>query len=228
MFAKSSVTVTSNGAPVTIHLVSCGAVAVKTRFRNARFKGFAAMLDFIADRKFTGWMPIWVMIIEHPEGIFVIDAGEINAVNSKGYFKSSGWIANWFDTSQFKFSVSRQDEIDSQLQQLNISPGKVKAVVITHLHFDHTDGVSHFPSSPILVSADEWNKPFGDLPKLYPSWFTPVIVEMNEQYDVFKRARAITNTKDVWLVETPGHTYHHCSVLLKADGRANASKLREK
>ena len=40
---------------------------------------------------------------------------------------------------------------------------------------------------------------------------------MNEQYDVFEKAYYLTQSKDIILVETPGHTYHHCSVIIKAD-----------
>jgi len=218
MFKGQSVTLESNGAPVKVHLVSCGSVKVKTRFKDARFSGLVAMFDFIADRKFTPWLPIWVMIVEHPEGVFIFDAGEIVAVNNKDYFTSSGFIAKWFDTSQFKFSITRDEEIDRQLQALNIPVEKIKAIVLTHLHFDHTDGIIHFPNTPIMVSRDEWNKPFGDLPKLYPTWFKPVLIDLNEQYDVFTKAYYLTQAKDIILVETPGHTYHHCSVLLKLDG----------
>jgi glyoxylase-like metal-dependent hydrolase (beta-lactamase superfamily II) len=215
MFTSQSVTFNGNGAPINVHLVSCGSVAVKTRFRNARFSGLPAMIDFIFDNKFTEWLPIWVMIIEHTEGVFIIDTGEISEVNDKDYFKSSGFIANWFDRSQFKFSVSRDEEIDRQLQALNISKNRVKAIILTHLHFDHTDGIKHFPSTSALVSKYEWQKPFGDLPRLYPGWFKPTLLDMNEQYSVFERAHFLTQAKDVILVETPGHTYHHCSVLIK-------------
>jgi glyoxylase-like metal-dependent hydrolase (beta-lactamase superfamily II) len=41
---------------------------------------------------------------------------------------------------------------------------------------------------------------------------------LNEEYDVFAKTRYLTQAKDVLLVETPGHTYHHCSVLLNMDG----------
>ena len=218
MFTSQSVTVTSKGQPVTIHMVSCGVVAVKTRFKDARFSGFWAMLDFIADSHFTEWLPIWVMIIEHPEGVFIFDAGEITRVNDKDYFTPCGRMAKWFDTTQFKFKIDREEEIDRQLQRLNIPVDKVKAVVLTHLHFDHSDGVKHFPSTPIMINKDEWVKPFGDLPQLYPTWFKPVLLEMHERYDVFDRACYLTNAKDIILVETPGHTYHHCSILLNMDG----------
>src|SRR5215467_4105556 len=156
MFNRQTVQLTVQGQPVKIHLVSTGAVTVKTKFREAKRTGLLAMIDFMLDKKFTEWMPIWVMIIEHPEGIFVIDTGENANVNDPGYFRSSGMIANWFDTTQFKFRVDREEEIDRQLQSLGIATDKVKAVILSHLHLDHADGLRHFPDTSILVSKTEW------------------------------------------------------------------------
>jgi N-acyl homoserine lactone hydrolase len=218
MFDRQSVQLTISGSPVKIHLVSTGAVSVKTKFREATKTGLLGMLDFILDKEFTGWMPIWVLIIEHPEGVFLIDTGENANVNDPDYFKSSGMFANWFDTTQFKFIVEKHEEIGPQLDQLKIPSENLKAVVLTHLHLDHIDGLKYFPSTPIIVNRKEWERPFGDLPKLYPSWFKPTLVDPGEQYDVFEHAHYLTTAKDLVLIETPGHTYHHCSVLLKADG----------
>jgi len=175
------------------------------------------MIDFILDKTFTEWMPIWVMIIEHPEGIFVIDTGENADVNNPGYFKSSGMFANWFDTTQFKFRVDKEEEIGPQLKALGIPIEKIRAVILTHLHLDHIDGLKYFPSTPIIVNRSEWEKPYGDLPKLYPSWFRPYLVDMNEKFDVFDRVQNLTESRDLLLVETPGHTPHHCSVMLRGD-----------
>ncbi|HEY1872597.1 MAG TPA: N-acyl homoserine lactonase family protein, partial [Chitinophagaceae bacterium] len=218
MFETTSIQLQRNAQPIKIHLVSTGTVAVKTRFRENKYSGFRAFLSFLSDKNFTEWLPIYVMIIEHPEGVFIIDAGEIAEVNSKDYFRSSGFIANWFDKTQFKFSVSREDEINMQLQRLNISADRIKAIILTHLHFDHADGIKYFPNTKIMVNKAEWEKPFGDLPKLYPAWFKPELIELTEQYDVFDKAYYLTNAKDILLIETPGHTWHHCSVLIKADG----------
>jgi len=216
-FPAQTIELTTNYQPVKIHLVSTGAVTVKTKFRESTKTGLLAMLDFILDKNFTEWMPIWVMIIEHPEGIFVIDTGENTNVSDPEYFKSSGFIAKWFDTTQFKFKVEKDEEIGPQLQALSIPIEKVKAVVLTHLHLDHADGLKYFPDTEIIVNKKEWEKPFGDLPKLYPSWFKPTLVELNEYYTEFKHVHYLTKSKDLLLVETPGHTYHHCSVLFKAD-----------
>ena len=218
MFNSQSVELTTKaGHPLKIHLVSTGAVTVKTRFRQANTIGLLAKLSFMLDRKYTDWLPIWVMIVEHPEGIYVIDTGENSDVSNPGYFKFAGAMVKWFNTTQYKFKVEREEEIDRQLESLNISIKKISAVILTHLHLDHIDGLRHFPDTRIIVNKAEWEKPYGDLPQLYPDWFKPELVDLNESYDVFDRAYSVTKARDMLLLETPGHTWHHCSVLIKAN-----------
>jgi len=217
MFERQTVEIKTQGEWTRIHLVSTGAVSVKTKFREATKKGYLAMIDFMLDKTFTEWMPIWVMIIEHPEGIFVIDTGENADVNNPGYFKSSGMFANWFDTTQFRFKVEKREEIGPQLNDLGIPIEKVKAVILTHLHLDHIDGLKYFPSTPVIVSRKEWEHPYGDLPKLYPPWFKPQLVDLDEQFELFEHAHYLTKSRNLLLIEAPGHTPHHCSVVLRGD-----------
>lgn len=216
LFDTASVELTSiTGHPVKVHLVSTGGVVVKTKFKQAKSTGLLAKIAFMLDRKYTDWLPIWVMIIEHPEGVFVVDTGENSNINDPDYFSFASAMVKWFNTTQYKFKVDREEEIDKQLQALNIPLEKIKAVILTHLHLDHVDGLRHFPNTDIIVNKAEWDKPYGDLPQLYPSWFKPHLVELNEQYDVFDKAYYVTQAKDLALIQTPGHTWHHCSVILK-------------
>jgi len=202
--------------PLKVHLVSTGGVIVKTRFKQANTTGLLAKVSFMLDKKYTDWLPIWVMIVEHPEGIFVIDTGENADINNPDYFNFASAMVKWFNTTQYKFKVTREEEIDRQLQSLNIPIEKINTVILTHLHLDHIDGLRHFPHTRIIINKAEWEKPFGDLPELYPDWFKPDLVELNEQFDVFDKAFYVTKAKDIVLVETPGHTWHHCSVVIKA------------
>ena len=162
-------------------------------------------------------MPIWVFVIEHPEGLFVIDTGENARVNDPGYFKPSGWFENWFNTTQFRFSVNREEEIDQQMEAIGLSCDQVDTVILSHLHLDHIDGLHHFPNSEIKVNRLEWEKPFGDLPNLYPDWLDPTLLDLDQTYGPFPRAKALTDAYDLWLLETTGHTYGHCSILLKTE-----------
>lgn len=217
MFSNESIELTINRTPVKIHAISTGSVSVKTKFSESKKTGAFAKLDFIFDKKFTEWMPIWVWVIEHPEGIFIIDTGENTNIQTPDYFKSSGVFANWLNRAMFRFKISREQEIDKQLLKLNIKPKEVKAVFLTHLHLDHIDGLKHFPETKIVVNKPEWEKPYGDLPKLYPHWFKPELIELNEQYECFDSACFLTLAKDLVALHTPGHTNGHMSILLKTD-----------
>jgi N-acyl homoserine lactone hydrolase len=217
MYSPFTIELSTAGRPLRLHLVSTGVVSVKRRYREARSRGLGALLDFVSDPRFTEWLPIWVLVIEHPDGIFLIDTGESAGVMDPDYFRSSGLVAHWFDRSQFRFNVRRQDEIDVQLSDLGIPPGEVKTIVLTHLHFDHADGLKHFPGTRVLVGDLEWKKLFGALKRLWPPNFQPVPVPLDCPYELFERTYALTGTEDLLLVHTPGHTYGHTSVLIKTD-----------
>jgi N-acyl homoserine lactone hydrolase len=82
MFANKSVEVRIKGARVKIHAISTGMVSVKTKLRESSKKGLLAKLDFIFDKTFTEWMPIWGWAIEHPDGIYIVDTGANANVNN--------------------------------------------------------------------------------------------------------------------------------------------------
>ncbi|HLX67782.1 MAG TPA: N-acyl homoserine lactonase family protein [Puia sp.] len=217
MFAPASIHLTSAGRPVALHLFSTGQGKDKCRFMQARFLNSLSLVDSVLDRRFTDWLPIWVMVIQHPEGIFVIDTGERAEVSDPAWFKTAGSLSGWLVGSQFKFSVTRDEEIDRQLTTIGLSPGEITAVILTHLHFDHTDGLYHFPAAQVRVARPEWERPFGALPKLYPSWFKPTLLDLDQSIGPFQKAAWLTSSQDLALVHTPGHTYGHCSILLRAD-----------
>ncbi|HVX25043.1 MAG TPA: hypothetical protein VHB70_01780, partial [Parafilimonas sp.] len=90
MLSATTILLHSNNKPVKLHLVSTGFVSVKWKFRENKHSGLIAMLSYLFSKNFTEWLPIFIMIVEHPEGVFIIDAGEIADVNDKNYFRSSG------------------------------------------------------------------------------------------------------------------------------------------
>ena len=112
-----SITLTTNGAPVNLHLFSTGAIAARLS---------------------SHWQPIWVLAIDHPEGIFLVDTGE------------RSHRPRWWLDILYKFDISRTDEVDQQLANFNISTHDIKTILLTHHHFDHTGGLCHFPKTPIL------------------------------------------------------------------------------
>ena len=43
------------------------------------------------------------------------------------------------------------------------------------------------------------------------------MIELDESLELFQHTKSLTTSKDIFLIQTPGHTYGHCSVLFKTD-----------
>ena len=69
-----------------IHAVQTGTVAIRPNQREGKGPGFARLINTLSDRRWTEPLPIYAWVIEHPEGIIVIDTGESANVTSPEYF----------------------------------------------------------------------------------------------------------------------------------------------
>lgn len=214
---NQSRSLTINGQPVVIHALSTGEVAVKTKFRETKWPDLLGVISSIFDRKFTEWMPIWTWVIQHPEGIFLVDTGENSQISDPGYFDEVGAFFKWLNTTQFKFRVQRDQEIDRSLETVGLSVDRIDRLLLTHLHIDHIDGVHHFPKTPMKLNRREWEKPYGYLPQLYPDWFKPELVDLNDSYKSFEKVHFLTEAKDLMFVHLPGHNFGQCGVLMRTD-----------
>src|SRR5271165_927808 len=69
-----------------VHAIQTGTVAVKTRQQQGVGHGQARLARTLADRQWTDPLPIFAWLIEHPEGLIVVDTGETSHVTDRGYF----------------------------------------------------------------------------------------------------------------------------------------------
>jgi len=217
LYENVSTTVLLRGKEVKVHGICTGTVAVKTNFRTKKGWGELAKLNMLLDKNYTAYLPIWVWIIEHPDGLIVIDTGEIEAINDLDKYLAN---ENGFNRYAFKhlakFDVKAQDELNFQFEKINLKLDGVKLVVLTHLHLDHTDGLKFFPKTEIIVGDVEYKHPSTNMPSTYPSWFRPNNVSYKKnQIEVFDKAFSINN--DLFYVPTAGHTHGHSSVVFRTD-----------
>ena len=59
-----------------IHVIQTGTVAIKQRQIHGVGHGFQRRLNTLLDSHWTEPLPIYVWVIEHPEGAIVVDTGE--------------------------------------------------------------------------------------------------------------------------------------------------------
>ena len=201
-----------------IHAIQTGTVAVTRAWREGVGHGRGRLLHAIVDREWTEPLPIYAFVIEHPEGVIVVDTGEDARASQRSYF------ARWHPgVRAFREWLAPEQEIGPQLERLGIGPGDVRWVVMTHLHTDHAGGLHHFPANEILVTRTELEFASGlrgrvrgyVANKHWPAWFNPTVLELErEPLGPFPQSLRLTEAGDVTLVPVPGHTPGQIGVLV--------------
>ncbi|MGZ3939554.1 MAG: N-acyl homoserine lactonase family protein [Flavisolibacter sp.] len=205
------------GKEVKIHALSTGTVAMKTSAMTKKGFGGLSKLNIMLDKEFTDYMPIWVWVIEHPDGLVVIDTGETSAIkNLKTFLAKERSLHRYMFSKVARFEIEAQDELDAQFEKIKLKTKDVKLVVLTHLHLDHTDGLRFFPKAEVIVGKHEYEHAEMNMPSTYPTWLKPnKVIYWANQVDIFDKAYRITN--DLYYVPTPGHTAGQSSIILKTD-----------
>jgi glyoxylase-like metal-dependent hydrolase (beta-lactamase superfamily II) len=199
-----------------IHVIQTGTVAIKQVQRQGRASG-NPVLNILLDPNWTEPLPIYAFVIEHPEGLIVVDTGETARVAEPGYFP---WWHPYYRYG-LRECVQPEEEIGPQMRRLGFDTKDVRWVLLTHLHTDHAGGLAHFPTSEHLVSRREYADARGvkGLLRGYPSnrwprWFRPTLIDMQpESFAPFSSSYRVTQAGDVLFVPTPGHTAGHLSVV---------------
>jgi glyoxylase-like metal-dependent hydrolase (beta-lactamase superfamily II) len=203
-----------------IHAIQTGSVRIKTAQVRGRGTGLRRRLALFTDPDWTEWLPTYAFVIDHPDGIIVVDTGQgTHALSST---RSLHPYQRW----HVRFRIRPQEEIGPQLQAMGIGPRDVKHVILTHLHMDHDGGLAHFPHSHIFVTRGElsaasgWvGRLSGYLPHRWPAWFDPIPLDLgSESFGTFTASRRMTAAGDVIVVATPGHTEDHVSVIVVDEG----------
>ncbi len=202
-----------------VHAIRTGVVQVRRAQMESRGKGVARIAHMLLDEEWSEWLPIYAWVIEHEEGVIVVDTGETARVHEPGYHPR--WHP--FYRRATHFSVHPEEEIGPQLRGLGIAARDVRHVVLTHLHTDHAGGLRHFVGGKIWVSQGEYKrasgfgaKVQGYLPHRWPKWWTPEFLRFDARpFGPFAQSMPLTSSGDVVVIPTPGHTPDHVSVVVR-------------
>ncbi len=205
----------SKNGKIKVHGFKTGKLAIKKAALSAKNPGFLSTILSFRDKFFGEWLPIWVWLIEHPEGLFLIDTGLSNDVKQNNYFNQLDFISKFYFEKQMKFEIEDNEEIDKQLKKIGINCSTISKIILTHLHIDHTGGLKHFPKIPVLVNQREWETKDGSFPKLFPENLKIEQIKLENRFENFENSFYLTKGKDLIMVETQGHTRGHSSIILK-------------
>ena len=218
-YENVTTTVKVKGRDVKIHGLCVGTVAVKTTFKTKKGEGFLSKINILLANYYTEYMPIWVWVIEHPEGTIVIDTGEnADSMEVDKYLSGESWYARYQFKNACNVKIQSQNEINHQLSKINIKIDDVKLVVLTHMHLDHIDGLRNFPKQEIMVGDFEFTHPDNVFKSILPAWFKPNRLTYKPgKIEVFDAAFPVTQAEDLLYIPTPGHTLGHSSLVFRTD-----------
>jgi N-acyl homoserine lactone hydrolase len=118
--------------------------------------------------------------------------------------------------------TSPKASLPEQLSQLNLTPAQITFVGISHYHGDHVGQVASFPQSTLLIGKGDWDV-------LTEGKSTAVANPANFANWISGggKVEPVTGDKDVFgdgsviMLNTPGHTPGHHSLLVKLKGTGN-------
>jgi glyoxylase-like metal-dependent hydrolase (beta-lactamase superfamily II) len=218
----------SEGASVAVEPLKIGEISCSRAFLEgaARFPKLR-MAGIGTPRSSFLWVPIPAFLVHHPTaGPFLVDTGLHPSVSAKPSENLGGLIG--------RLAKPRLDpgaDLPSQLRARGIDPKQIRLVVMTHMHFDHTSGMSEFPQASFVVTEEEWEAASaGPRPLLngyrrahfdYAFDYRTLSYggESISSYATFGRTFDLFGDGSVRLASTPGHSAGHQSVICRLADR---------
>jgi N-acyl homoserine lactone hydrolase len=195
---------------MNIYAFTTGTVSITQNWQQGHGSYPARLARTLMDTRFTEPLPIWCFLVEHPEGLILIDTGIPSNANAPVWFPPHIRLAQRAAPFQI---ANTDDEIGNQLRANGFSPDDVRWVVLTHLHQDHEGGLHHFPNAEFIVSRREWQASQGLKGQLggylnfrWFDGFQPTLINFDETDTVFDGHHTLTQAGDVVLVPTHGHS----------------------
>lgn len=145
--------------------------------------------------------------------------------DGKNYLVESG-IGNGKLTDKQKrnFGVDEESEIEQSLEAMGLSPLDIDYVLMTHLHYDHANGltreqngeyVSVFPNATIVSSEVEWNEMRNPNIRSKATYWKENWEPIQEQVVTFKEEWHHGPFK---MVHTGGHSDGHSIIIIEDEG----------
>lgn len=212
---------------IKIHLLHVGSVYVGqgVPYGNASMIRASGLFE---SRKQHEWLPVSAYLIEHPEGLVLVDTGWSRSLSPDGTFDRQTQVKQ---LGPLLYAVSKAalppgESAAEQLHALGYEPSDLDYIILTHLDADHVSGLRDLAAAKnILVSRAEleaggkMKNRIRYVPSMWKGinltafdYATTGIGPFGRSYDLF-------GDGSVELVDIAGHSAGLCGVLVRRKGR---------
>lgn len=207
--------VTRRFGDLVVHAVRSGFVACKEQHRTLTVPELLRLPAIVLDRRWTEWMPVTSYVIEHPDGVFVVDAAQREETGDASALDTDPGT-RWFYRNLLRLAFRPEERIDRRVEALGLDLASVRGVVLSHRHADHADGAAFLPNATLYVGAADWPSHQGALPAHWPAGRTPALVGLEgPALDAFPSSTSLVGD-DLAIVPLVGHSPGHLGVLARA------------
>ena len=155
------------------------------------------------------------VLIQHEQGDLLIDTGLGREVDKQ--VAAMGWL------NQQLFAYTKTVPVIDQLQQQGYDFNRLKAIIPTHLHWDHASGIEDFKAlnTPVWVQKNELETAKKHAPPAFiqSQFDDPAInwhfIELNNTNTLgFAASLDVFDDGSVILIDMSGHTHGQLGVLV--------------
>ena len=112
--------------------------------------------------------------------------------------------------------ASRRSVLYRALQSRNLGPEDIDMVILTHMHWDHCQNTDLFPNARVLLHPTEMD--YALSPNRHDHAAAQYMAETISKIKVELVSEGDQVVEGVSVIETPGHTKGHISVLVESEG----------
>jgi glyoxylase-like metal-dependent hydrolase (beta-lactamase superfamily II) len=155
-------------------------------------------------------VPVPSFLIEHPKGLALFDTGMHPQTQHDPVARLGGI------TKIFRVEFAAGEEVSARLAALEVDAARVRHLINSHLHFDHTGGNAQVPNAQLVVQRREWDAG-RDADQIRRQFYNPNdydlghdVLAVDGEHDLFGDGRVIC-------LPTHGHTPGHQSLRVQLD-----------
>jgi glyoxylase-like metal-dependent hydrolase (beta-lactamase superfamily II) len=174
-----------------------------------------------ADERNRIQMGMRCLLIEHPDGLVLLDTGAGTKEDQK-FVDIYGMEL----TADVPTQRAGETALEAGIRSLGFTPEDIRVVINTHLHFDHAGGNTRrdadgtltptFPNATYIVQSGEYEYATHTNERTAASYFAHNFVPLHDAGRMHLVDGDVELVRGITARKTPGHVPYHQSVLIES------------